>query len=119
VADETKQFKYAYRAMKSTQLSRALDKLKCLYVKEEEPDYLVIPYILTCSAYLEAKLNDSLQDVEKQFGEALSSALMSSSLPNKLKILVPVLTGGKYEINKNHFVYQRLSTLGCEPNSSY
>ena len=111
VEKSKKKYKYAVRAIKSTQLGRALDKLKNLYIKEDEPDYLVIPYVLTCAAYLEAKLNDSLIDAEKQYGEELSSALMSLSLPNKLKILVPVLTGGKYEINKEHFVYQRLISL--------
>ncbi|MBU1863725.1 MAG: hypothetical protein KKH94_08700 [Candidatus Omnitrophica bacterium] len=31
--------------------------------------------------------------------------------PNKLKTLVPVLSNGKYDINKEHFVYRRLISL--------
>ena len=36
---------------------------------------------------------------------------MSLSLPRKLDVLVPVMTEGRYRMNKKHFVYQRLISL--------
>jgi|GEM_PF-2975678 len=102
---------FARRVIKSTQLNRVLSKLREHYVKDDHPEYLVIPYILTCAAYLEAKLNDSLFETHRQYGEEFAQAMMSLSLPNKLKVLVPTLTSGQYNINKNHFVYQRLISL--------
>jgi hypothetical protein len=104
--------KYAHFVVKSTSLSRVLEKLRKHYEAESQPDTLVIPYVLTCAAYLESKLNDSLFDFAlKRFGEDVAMTLMSLSLPGKLNILVSVLTDGKYRINKEHFVYQRLISL--------
>ncbi|MBI5375859.1 MAG: hypothetical protein HZA77_10520 [Candidatus Schekmanbacteria bacterium] len=111
MTDKDKRYKYAFRAIKSSQLWRALEKFKKHYLDTKNPDFLVIPYILTCAAYLESKLNDSFHDTEKQYGNDFSYAMMSLSLPNKLKVLVPVLTNGKFVINKEHFVYQRLISL--------
>ncbi|MCZ6802471.1 MAG: hypothetical protein O7D86_00650 [Proteobacteria bacterium] len=111
MSDKEKRQKYARRVIKSTQIGRALEKIKELYLEEKEPEYLVIPYVLTCAAFLESKLNDSFHDSEKQFGIEFSSVMMSLSLPNKLKVLVPVLTNGQFDINKDHFVYQRLIAL--------
>jgi len=96
---------------KSTQLRRALDKLQKLYIEKQQADYLVIPYVLTCAAYLEAKLNDSLLEANKQYGEEFALAIMSLSLPNKLRAFVPVLTKGEYDINKEHFIFHRLNSL--------
>jgi hypothetical protein len=103
--------KYARRIIKSTQLRRTLDKLREHFEEKHRPEYLVIPYVLTCAAYLEAKLNDSLYETSKQYGEEFAHAMISLSLPNKLKVLVPTLTNGQYNINKDHFVYQRLISL--------
>lgn len=114
--DQTRR-KYAFRAIKSTQLGRALDRLNALYLEQHEPDYLVIPYLLTCAAFMEAKLNDSFHDVEKHYGEEFAAAMQSLSLPKKLVCLVPVLTHGRFDINKNHFVYQRLTSLIRTRNS--
>lgn len=106
-----KKYKYALRIIKSTQLHRSLENLRALYQEKKEPEYLVVPYVLTCAAYLEAKLNDSFCDAEKQFGQEFSAAMQSLKLPTKLKVLVPLLTNGKYDINMDHFVYQRLISL--------
>jgi|HubBroStandDraft_1064217.scaffolds.fasta_scaffold08564_7 hypothetical protein len=103
--------KIAYRAIKSTQIGRALNQFNKSFVAGDNPDYLVIPYVLTCAAYLEAKLNDAFQNTEDQYGEDFANSMQSLSLPNKIKTLVPVLTHGRYEINKEHFVYQRLIDL--------
>jgi hypothetical protein len=102
---------FARRVIKSTQLRRSLDMLREHYESNRHPEHLVIPYVLTCAAYLEAKLNDSLYETSKQYNEDFAQGMMSLSLPNKLKMLVPTLTNGKYSINKEHFVYQRLISL--------
>lgn len=104
--------KYARRVIKSTSLGRILDKLRKHYKAEHQPEYIVIPYVLTCAAYLESKLNDSLLDAAtKKYGEDTADAFMSLSLPKKLSVIVPVMTDGHYRINKEHFVYQRLISL--------
>lgn len=104
--------KYGSLVLKSASLRQVLDKLRNHYEVEGRPNTLVIPYVLTCAAYLESKLNDSLFEFSvKRFGEDVATALMSLSLPGKLNILVPVLTDGRYRINKQHFVYQRLISL--------
>lgn len=104
--------KYARLTFKSVSLGRALDRLRQHYETEHRPKYLVIPYVLTCAAYLESKLNDSLlQFAMKRYGKEVADALMSLSLPKKLSVLVPVMTDGRYKIKTKHFVYQRLISL--------
>lgn len=104
--------KFARVVFKSASLGRSLDELKRHYDSLEKRDSLVLPYVLTCAAYLESKLNDSLSHfAAKRFGDDISDALMSLSLPKKLNVLVPVMTNGKYQINKQHSVYQRLASL--------
>jgi hypothetical protein len=118
VSKEEKSRKYSFLVFKSTSLWRVLVRLRKHYKTEREPQSLVVPYVLTCAAYLESKLNDSLlQFALEQYGRDVASALMSLSLPNKLDVLVPVLTKGRYGINKEHFVYQRLSSLIRARNS--
>lgn len=109
-SDESK--KYARLVFKSTSLARVLNKLRKYYEEEQKPESLVIPYVLTCAAYLESKLNDSLlQFATKRYGKNVADALMSLSLPGKLNVLVPVLTEGRYRINMKHFIYERLISL--------
>lgn len=43
--------------------------------------------------------------------------MQSLSLPKKLACLVPVLTHGRFDINKDHSVYQRLMSLIRTRNS--
>ena len=107
-----KKKKYARRVFKSVSLGRALERFRKHYQSEDKPALLVVPYVLTCAAYLESKLNDSLSDFgAKEYGDDVAAALTSLSLRHKLNVLVPVLTQGKYRINKDHFVYQRLVSL--------
>lgn len=104
--------KYARLVLKSTSLGRVLEKLRKHYQTEHEPRPLVVPYVLTCATYLESKLNDSLLEFAvERYGDDVATALMWLSLGNKLNVLVPVLTDGRYRINKEHFVYQRLVSL--------
>lgn len=104
--------KFARIDIKSTPLEHVLTKLREHYILLNSPDTLVIPYVLTCAAYLEAKLNDSLFGYSlRSHGQDVADAMVTLSLPKKLGILVPVLTDGNYSINKQHFVYQRLISL--------
>ncbi len=112
MGESLKSQKYARLVFKSTSLGRVLAKLRKHYEGEHESASLVIPYVLTCAAYLESKLNDSLLEFAlKRYGDAVADALMSLSLPRKLNVLVPVLTEGRYRINTKHLVYQRLISL--------
>ncbi|MGI0016126.1 MAG: hypothetical protein ACREBU_22120, partial [Nitrososphaera sp.] len=104
--------KYARLVFKSTSLRQVLGKLRKLYKAEMQPAHLVIPYVRTCAAYFESKLNDSLlQFAIKRYGEDVADAFASLSPMRKLNVLVPVFTEGRYRINKEHFVYQRLASL--------
>ena len=80
--------------------------------EEQQREFLVVPYVLTCAAYLEAKLNDSLHrhSIER-YGEDVANVMLSLGLPRKLDVLVPFMTDGQYRINKDHIVYQRLASL--------
>jgi hypothetical protein len=110
--DKEKTYKFASIVFKSTSLLRGLEKLRKHYKAESQPEPLVIPYILTCAAYLESKLNDSLFIFAiTRYGEEVADALMSLRLPKKLNVLVPVMTEGRYRIKKEHIVYQRLISL--------
>jgi hypothetical protein len=110
--ENEKSRKYTRIVFKSVSLVRVLDKLREHYKEQHQPESLVIPYVLTCAAYLESKLNDELLHFTmKRYGEEVASAFISLSLPRKLVILVPVMTEGHYRINTNHFVYQRLISL--------
>jgi len=112
MSEETKSKKYGRITFKSVSLGRALHILRKHYEAEKQPEALVIPYVLTCAAYLESKLNESLfLFAMKRYGNEVADALMSLSLPKKLNVLVPVLTDGKYRINTKHIVYQRLASL--------
>jgi hypothetical protein len=108
--------KYARIILKSASLHRILKNQKKRYKaeqqEEQQQEYLVIPYVLTCAAYLEAKLNDSLhQHSIDRYGEDVANAMLSLGLPKKLNVLVPLMTDGQYRINKDHIVYQRLASL--------
>lgn len=110
-ADVESKREYAQLIFKSTTLRRVLDHLRKHY-EAKKSEFLVVPLVLTCAAYLESRLNDSLsQFAGQRLGADVAEALMSLSLPKKLTVLVPVLTDGRYDINKNHFVYQRLASL--------
>lgn len=104
--------KFARITYASTPLGQVLVRMRERFQADPDPDTLVVPYVITCAAYLEAKLNDSLfHHTLSKFGEEVAGAFVSLSLPKKLLVVVPVLTEGKYSINKRHFVYGRLASL--------
>jgi len=103
---------YSRVSFKSPALVGVLNNLRTQYEESDHQYYLVVPYVLTCAAYLEAKLNDSMMQFSlEHYDEQVAEALMSLSLPRKLESIVPMLTSGQYKINKSHFVYQRLISL--------
>jgi len=106
-----KKHKYAFMNIKSSQLRSNLDKYRELYINQSEPEYLALPYVLMCAVFLEARLNDSFHAAEKYYGREFSMSLLALPFGHKLKALVPALTNGKYVINMNDSVYQKLSTL--------
>lgn len=96
----------------STPLGEVLERMRTRFRADPDPETLVVPYVITCAAYLEAKLNDSLfHHTLSKYGEEVARAFVSLSLPKKLLVTVPVLTEGRYSINKRHFVYERLASL--------
>src|SRR5690349_6823194 len=101
-----KKHKYAVRRNKATPLGYTLQDLRKSYESQGNPKILVIPYVLTCAAFLEARLNDALQESEDKYGPELAEAFQSISLPKKLQCVVSVLTGGAFEINRENLVYQ-------------
>ena len=104
--------KFARITFASTPLGQVLVKMRERFEADSDRDTLVVPYVITCAAYLEAKLNDSLfHHTLGKFGEEVAGAFISLALPKKLLIVVPVLTEGRYSINKQHFVYERLASL--------
>jgi len=97
---------------RSPPLAHILEKLRGHYEAAQRKDWLVVPYVLTCAAYLEAKLNDTLFEFSlEKYGEEVATILVTLPLPRKLITVVPVLTEGRYSINKEHIVYQRLASL--------
>lgn len=107
--------KYARVTFKSASLHWILEDQRKRYKAEQQErqlEYLVVPYVLTCAAYLEAKLNDSLhRHFIERYGEDVENVMLSLQLPKKLDVLVPFMTDGQYRINKDHIVYQRLASL--------
>ena len=104
--------KFARITYASTPLGQVLVSMRERFNADSNPDTLVVPYVISCAAYLEAKLNDSLfHHALSKYGEEVAGAFVSMSLPKKLLVVVPVLTEGKYSINKRHFVYERLASL--------
>lgn len=88
----------------SAKFSRILNKLHTEYQDEEKKKYLIAPYTVMCAAALECCLNDSLIDHARELWKDdykdFADAYLSMSLRTKLEMIVPVLTGNRYRINK-------------------
>jgi hypothetical protein len=99
----------------TVKFSRILSGLRKLYEAAPENESLVVPYVITCAATLEARLNDALADYgHRRWGwneKTLTQSLLSMSFRGKLNALVPLLTDHRYQFNRNHYVYQRLNSL--------
>ncbi len=107
--------KVKYHHHKHGGYERILDAMRDQYLNESEPDRLAVPYILMCATTLEARMNDELHDhAYKMWGDkykTIADAYFSMTFRGKLNALVPILTNGRYRINRDHFVYQRLVSL--------
>lgn len=86
---------------------------------EAEPrnfDFLVVPFILTLCAWLEANLNDWLiVDTFAKHGprqyKPLAEGYTGTSLAKKLRVAVAVLTDNTFQLRDNSPVVQKLSEL--------
>ena len=100
--------------------TRILDKLRAEYEANNQPDYLVVPYVVVCAAALEAMLNDELFDkAHETWGtnsEPFWKAFRSMSFPDKLRSSVTIVTDGAFRMNTNHRTYQLLRFLIKERN---
>ena len=92
-----------------------LDARRKQYEATKEKDKFAVPYVLTCAAALECRLNDELVGyaTKRWRGDdnPLSHSLLSMSFRGKLNSLVPILTENRYQFDRSHFVYRRLSSL--------
>lgn len=104
--------KYARVVFKSAPLGHVLKKLREHYVAQKNNEWLVVPYVLSSAAYLEARINDALFHFAlMKYGEEIAATFIALPLPKKLESVVPILTEGRYSINKQYFVYERLQQL--------
>lgn len=76
----------------------------------------VLPFILTCAAALEAKLNDhfvshAFDSFSRDHYKRVASAFLTMSLRGKLDVVVPTLTNSRFTINPNSKAYRDLSRL--------
>ena len=83
---------------------------------------LVVPFILTCAAALEAKLNDELVTwawvtLGRESYKRIADALLSMNLRGKVDVLVPILTGNRFEFRKDSSEYQSLGRLVSQRNT--
>lgn len=95
--------------------SPILNSLRDHYKSAGKQDWLATPYIVTCAAALEAKLNDELVEYAHRKWDwddpAFAQSLLTMTFRSKLHSLVPLLTDHRFQFNRDHFVYKRLSSL--------
>ncbi|MHC1701697.1 MAG: hypothetical protein AB9900_12140 [Humidesulfovibrio sp.] len=100
---------------KAYTLFKVLKEFRKHYSDHDKPDYLSMPYTVMCAVCLEAAINDELvlYNMEK-FGNAarqMSEAYLSMPLISRVNIIASIFTSGKYTINKDHDVYQKIISL--------
>lgn len=79
-------------------------------------NFLVVPFVLTCAATLEATLNDQLvtwafRVYERSEYKRVAEAYLTMSLRGKLDIIVPHLSYDKYIFDKTSADYRALGDL--------
>lgn len=97
-----------------TKFWRILNGFRKYYEKAEHKECLVVPYVVTCAAALEATMNDKLIEyAHGRWGDdpTLAQSLLSMSMRGKLNALVPLLTDHRFQFSRTHFVYRRLNSL--------
>ena len=83
---------------------------------------LVVPFILTCAAALEAKLNDEIiswawDTFDREDYKRIAVAYLSMNLRGKLDSLVPLISKNLYAFDKSSKDYQALTQLISQRNS--
>ena len=82
--------------------------------REDDWEYFVVPFVVTCAAALECSLNDAIiggfSEVDPR-RTSLVSAYLSMSLRGKLDAIVPLLTDNSYRVNGDHKIYKDLAEL--------
>jgi hypothetical protein len=114
--DETKVNKITVLSLKHVKFDRILKQLRKAYIEETTPpQYLAVPYIITCSAALESRLNDeivrfSYESFDKA-GREMAESFLSMTFRGKLNAIVPLLTSNIFVFNTGHEVYKKLLSL--------
>lgn len=90
--------------------------LKQMEAQPHNFDFLVVPFILTLCAGLEANLNDWLiVDTFAKHGpeqyKSLAEGYIGTSLAKKLRIVVAILTDNTFQLRDDSLVVQRLDKL--------
>jgi hypothetical protein len=97
-----------------------LDNLSTLssQLKKNAPpsDSLLVPFILTCAAALEAMLNDEIiswaqETFSLESYKRIADAHLSMSFRGKLEYIVPLRTHNSYILRTNSVEYKTLSSL--------
>jgi hypothetical protein len=97
-----------------------LDNLSTLssQLKKNVPpsDFLLVPFILTCAAALEAMLNDEIiswaqETFASESYKRIADAHLSMSLRGKLEYIVPLMTHNSYILRTNSVEHKTLSSL--------
>lgn len=79
-------------------------------------DSLLVPFILTCAAALEAMLNDEIiswaqETFSSESYKRIADAHLSMTLRGKLEYIVPLMTNNSYILRTNSVEYKTLSGL--------
>lgn len=96
-------------------LDRVLKQLAKAYAASSAKEALAVPYIITCAAVLEAKLNDALvQHACSRWRNGslpIQQAFLSMSFRGKLEATAVLLTDEKYRFNPDDEYVKRLHSL--------
>jgi len=116
LVDETKIDKVTVCFSKYVKFDRILEQLREAYVEQTIPSqFLDVPYIITCAAALESRLNDEMvhfsYETFDDAGREMAESFLSMSFRGKLNAVVPLLTSNSFVFNTGHEVYKKLSSL--------
>ena len=114
--DETKIDKVTVLFLKHVKFDRILKQLRTAYIEQTIPSqFLAVPYIITCAAALESRLNDEIVQFSYEsfanVGREMAESFLSMTFRGKLNAVVPLLTSNRFVFNTSHEVYKKLSSL--------
>jgi len=102
-------------------LDRVLKHLAKTFATSTDPEVLALPYIITCAAALEAKLNDALyrhaDSTWREGSQAIKQSLLSMSFRGKLEMTAVLLTNEQYRFNPEDEYIKRLHSLISHRNA--